>query len=122
MSPMKQVRVRRWLLVTVLCAMAALPAAAWVVASTTSESRALITAIQRERSRNIRQGCEDTNARHDSTIATLDRLLAFRLRHATRADRLRLRQSRVSTVLLIDALVPFRDCRALVAQQVKTNP
>jgi hypothetical protein len=72
---MRQVRVRRWLVVTVLCAMVALPSGAWVIASTTNANRALIRAIQAERIRNIRQNCEDTNTRHDATIRQLHLLV-----------------------------------------------
>lgn len=78
----------------------------------------LFTRIQGERARNVRASCEQTNARNQNTIAELDRLLAKRLGSASPAQRQQIVQSRTNTVLLIQALVPRRDCDAYVRQQV----
>lgn len=78
--------------------------------------------IQVERRQNVFRNCQDINDRHDNTIRQLDRLLTRRVREApTQAERDRLRLSRASTVLLIEALVPKRDCAALARQQVSSN-
>lgn len=99
--------------------------------------------IQRERARNVRSNCEEQNRRHDDSIGTLDRLVLERLTHhrvaatlpapqvevrlaaalklADPPVRAQVQQSIGSTVLLIEALVPKRDCRALVARQVNTK-
>jgi hypothetical protein len=118
MSPLKQVRVRRWLVATVLVAMVALPAGAWVIATTTNANRDLIRAIQAERARNILQNCLDTNARHDATIRQLHRLVD-RLPAGPR--KVRAVQGMAGSVALIDALAPRRDCKALAARQVNTR-
>jgi hypothetical protein len=115
---MRQVRVRRWLVVTVLCAMVALPSGAWVIAATTNANRALIRAIQAERIRNIRQNCEDTNTRHDATIRQLHRLVE-RLPPGPR--KVRAVQGMAGSVALIDALAPKRRCAALARRQVNTQ-
>lgn len=82
----------------------------------------LFSKINDERERNVRANCEQINARHDATIRQLDALLAQRLRTASPADRERIEQSRASTVLLINALVPKRDCDRLVSEQVNSRP
>lgn len=69
--------------------------------------------IQASRRDSILISCRQTNERHDRTIRTLDRLLAARVATANASERRRLRESRTSTVLLIEALAPKRDCRRL---------
>lgn len=53
--------------------------------------------------------CEDSNRRHDNAIRQLDRLIG-QIPPGPRRERAR--QSRASTVLLIDALAPKFDCEA----------
>lgn len=77
--------------------------------------------INQERAANVERNCEDVNRRHDRTLEALDQILARRVAAASPADRARLRESRATTALLINALVPRRDCGALAAQQV-TSP
>lgn len=73
------------------------------------------TNIQDSREDAVRQSCEDTNQRHDHTIAALNALLDKAIReHPEQRDRIE--QSRTSTVLLINALTPKRDCETLVNQ------
>ena len=83
--------------------------------------------IQVERARNVRDSCEASNKRHDSTIATLDKLLA----RIPREQRERAKQNRAGTVLLIDALAPVHQdkrgrstCAEYARQQVhqKASP
>jgi formaldehyde-activating enzyme involved in methanogenesis len=65
--------------------------------------------IQQNRVSFIRDECEDVNQRHDNTIAALDAVLKQAIEdHPERAERIE--ESRTSTVLLINALVPVRDC------------
>jgi hypothetical protein len=70
--------------------------------------------IQNERARSVRENCEQVNDRHDHAIETLDRLIA----KAPPSRRQRAIQNRAATVLLLDAIVPKRDCERLVRQSV----
>lgn len=57
--------------------------------------------------------CEDTNDRHDSSDRTLNEILdAAAARHPERQRQID--QSRVTTALLINALVPVRDCEEAI--------
>lgn len=70
--------------------------------------------VQSDRESNIRRNCVSSNERHDDTVKTLDRLVA-----QVPADRRqRARDGRSSTVALIDALAPKRDCDRVVEQQL----
>jgi hypothetical protein len=62
--------------------------------------------IQRQRVSVVGTSCQEQNARHDATITQLDQLI----RKVPASRRQRARESRAGTVLLIDALVPKRDC------------
>lgn len=75
---------------------------------TADQLAAIVTQIQAERERNIRDACESQNKRHDDTVRKLIAL--------TPPGR---RQARDATISLIDALAPHRDCDELVASQVK---
>jgi len=74
--------------------------------------------IQASRAENVLSACREQNARHDATVTTLDQLLADAAHTASPARRRQLAQSRTSTVLLIDALAPKRDCLARVRELV----
>ena len=78
----------------------------------------LYTRIQDERIRSISRSCEETNQRYDKAIETLDVLIA----RAPAERKQRARDGRAGTVLLIDALVPKRDCAALVERSVGSPP
>ena len=78
----------------------------------------LYVQVQDERARNIFNNCRETNDRHVNTVRELDGIYEDRLRTANPAERARLKQGRDSTVLLIKAFLPIRDCRALVGRQV----
>lgn len=72
-----------------------------------------IEAIQTNRENFIRDECEDVNTRHDNTIAALKQLGAEVVRrHPEQAGQVQ-RQIEQNT-LLIDALVPVRDCDRIV--------
>lgn len=108
-----------------------------------SQVHAQVQAINVERARNITASCEQTNQRHDDTIAALDRTmlerltgqrvslgisdtkvraeLAAALKKAKPPLRRRAQQSLVATVLLIQALAPHQDCVVLVRRQVDTQ-
>ena len=74
--------------------------------------------INTERVRNIERNCIDVNARHDAALTALDVVLD-RAGEGASPERLRqIEQSRQSTKLLIEALVPKRDCVELAARQV----
>ena len=77
------------------------------------EALTLATTIQHERKESILAGCRDQNARHRHTIHQLDQLLKIaELQHPARSAQIR--ASMASTVLLIDALAPHRNCRLVV--------
>lgn len=78
----------------------------------------LYTRIQAERSHNIVSNCRDVNDRHDATIRKLDELVASR----PVDERDRARRNRAGTVALLNAIVPKRDCAALVDRQVHRTP
>lgn len=78
----------------------------------------LFTRIQAERERNIRTNCVAQNERHDDAIAALDEVIAT----APLSRRARARQGRQSTVFLLEAIVPRRDCDVLVHRQVNPRP
>jgi predicted transcriptional regulator len=78
---------------------------------------ALARDIQQQRVMTIEQSCEQQNARHDATIATLDRLIA---RIPPGAEHDRALANRRGTVLLIDALAVKRDCGKVVAEATRT--
>ncbi|MEJ7784749.1 MAG: hypothetical protein WKF96_08100 [Solirubrobacteraceae bacterium] len=77
----------------------------------TQSVRDLAVAIQESRLDGIRRNCVDQNRRHDATVRTLDSNIA-KLPPGDRRTRAKL--SRDSTVLLIDALAPRRDCDVVV--------
>lgn len=75
-----------------------------------------IRQIQQSREDSVRTSCEEQNARHDSTVAKLDDLIAA-LKDPVQAARAR--ASKPGTVVLIDRLAPHRDCEALVRRLTK---
>lgn len=80
--------------------------------TTAAHAAALAREVADQRRESIRGSCEDSNTRHDRTIATLDRLL----RRVPPAERQQARARRASTILLIDALAPKRDCEKVVQE------
>lgn len=75
----------------------------------------LIDDVQQNRVEFITQECLDVNQRHDNTVDALNALLDKALeKHPERASQIE--QSRESTILLIDALVPVRDCEERVKE------
>lgn len=89
-----------------------------LAAASITLSAYLFTRIQGERERSIRVACQETNRRYDKTIERLDRLIA----EAPPGRRQRAREGRAGTVLLIDGLVPKRDCGAVVDRSVGSPP
>ena len=84
-----------------------------VFAAVTVQTRSVSEAIQENREELIRTGCEEQNARNHNTIATLDALLEQAKDENPERAR-RIEESRDFTVLLINALVPVRDCDEVV--------
>lgn len=64
--------------------------------------------IQQSRHEAVVRTCREQNARHNRTIKKLDSLIA---REGNAARGRRARQRRDSTVALIDALVPKKNCK-----------
>lgn len=102
---------------TVLCLLCTVVTVVFV-APTVLDTNQTTAQIQLERARNVLSNCEDSNARHDRTVAQLERLVEA-IRDPVR--RARAVQGMAGTVALIDALAPKRDCRALVERQVDTK-
>jgi hypothetical protein len=89
--------------VAVLFAAAALGAALFAVQLRQDD-------IQDSRAENVLSACREQNGRHDASIAALDRILDKAGEGASPERLAQIRQSRTSTVLLIAALAPKRDC------------
>jgi hypothetical protein len=102
----------------VAVAFAAAGAALWFNSNRTTDVAEVTAQIQAERAVNIRRSCEETNARHDGTIAELHSLVAAIPDPARRA---RAQDGMAGTIALIEALVPKRDCEALVERQVRAE-
>jgi hypothetical protein len=84
-------------------------------------ARTLATAIQANRRTLILSACEDQNNRHNATIRQLDKILTQAEKHAkTSARKAQVQQSRGPTVLLINALLPVRNCQQQ-AQRAATH-
>lgn len=82
-----------------------------------SEGKQIAVAVEQAREKSLRQSCEGTNAAHRNTIRSLDRILGAAERRAHTAKRRRvIAASRTPTVLLINALAPYRNCTAYVRQ------
>jgi hypothetical protein len=75
--------------------------------------------VQVNRERVTRESCLDLNARLDKTIAALDAAIA-KNPPKTPAEQARQKSGRASTITLINALVPHRNCAALV-KRVKAH-
>lgn len=121
MSPFKPVTAPRWLVAAIVVAVPALPLAAAYVSTTLSDTADLAAQIQQSRREATLSSCAEQNDRHDQTIATLDRLLAAAVKRDP-GQAARLKQSRASTVLLINALAPRRDCQKRAQRLVSIKP
>lgn len=114
------VRKRPWWAWPVLLGVSLLLASGLVVdrlASTSVRSvnnEQVTVAIQSERARATRENCQLQNERHHNTIRTLDDLVANR----PPAERAAARAGAAQFKLLIDALVPVRNCEELVRRTV----
>lgn len=111
----------RWMLAALLFVGAITFYNSYSGSQTAIQVKQLVGRIQAERARNVLTSCVEQNARHDRTIATLDRLLLVAERPASAAQRAQIKQSRASTVLLIEALVPRQDCVARVRRLVSAK-
>lgn len=72
----------------------------------TKANASVVAQIQIERERNVRQGCMETNARHDETVAKVKTAISTP-------------EMRKVTIGLVDALAPHRDCERYVREQVE---
>lgn len=76
--------------------------------------------IQDQRKDSIYSSCVEQNDRHDSTIDALNKLVAERIKkHPDEAERAR--DSQTGSVLLINALVPKRNCPLRVKKLVPND-
>lgn len=85
------------------------------VNDTSRSAKALAVQIQYERARSIRSSCEETNARYHNAVAVLDRIID----QTPKGQKAQAKASRERTIIFINALVPLRDCTALVHASVK---
>lgn len=126
---------------TAICILCLAAVAVW--SGTVLDTNSTTAQIQRERARNTLRACQEQNTRHDGTIDTLNRVVLERLskQHVPAAVpprevevrlaaamkladppvRTQIEQSIGSTILLIDALAPRRDCPAYVDRQIDTK-
>jgi hypothetical protein len=110
---------RPWLVVVLVAASIAMVMVLGVVLlanvfSRTETNADFAEAIQRERARATLENCQKQNARHRNTVRTLDRIIAG----TPPARRRQARERRAGTVLLIQALVPLRECKRVVERTV----
>lgn len=103
--------------ISVLCA-----AVVAVFAATVLDTHSTTRQIQDERAASVLRSCQETNGRHDATIGALDELMARAGVGASYQRLVLLEQSRMSTVLLVNALAPKQDCKRLVSSRVRTKP
>lgn len=83
------------------------------------ENAKLIVTIQEERKNSIISSCQDQNDRHDNTIQLLQKNGDDQIRKQPERSA-EIRNSIRLTILLIDALVPKRDCLKIANEAVKT--
>lgn len=79
----------------------------------------LAAQIQQQRRSTVSMNCRDQNGRHDATIGKLDEIIAG-LPEGPEKDRAV--ANKASTVLLIDALVPKRNCRRVLDETTSPVP
>lgn len=79
------------------------------------DNKQTISDIQQSRRDSVLISCREQNSRHDNTVKTLDGLISS----SPPERKTQARQSRAFTVLLIDALVPKRNCQQRVRQLVE---
>jgi Flp pilus assembly protein TadB len=107
-----------WLVSFVVLALLLLGAATFYLrgqdAARADEAKRLAAAIQASRLESVARSCRQDNDRHDATMHELDKRLAELLTHASPARRAQILSSRASTIALINALAPKRDCSRAV--------
>lgn len=75
-----------------------------------------IIQTQDERAASILRECNAQNARHSATVAELKSIVARAEAKAPPVRRGQIEASVSSTLLLIDALAPYRDCQHVLAK------
>lgn len=85
------------------------------------QARGFASDIAAQRHQTILRQCREQNARHNHTIRVLNRILRKAERASPPPRRAQIRESRSSTVLLIDQLAPHRNCRHQLALDNKTT-
>lgn len=117
-TPRMFTRYRRHAYVAFLALVLTSSAALYRSQQATDRAADQAAAIQQSRVNSSLTSCEEQNARHDNAIVALDKLLKRAARQAPTTRIRQIRQSRMSTVLLINALQPHRNCRALVRNRI----
>lgn len=115
-----------------------------LTAASAGASAYAVSQVQDQRTATVVRNCQDQNARHDKTIVALDGVLVKALngpavppgdtprqadialrRAEAAAPRSRLTSgivaSDTSTVLLINALAPYQNCRQVLAKSTSTK-
>lgn len=86
-------------------------------AARTRDVARLARAIQRQRVDSILRNCKAQNGRHANTIRALDVLIS---RLPPGPERVRAKANRKGTVFLLNQIVPYQNCRKLVAKTAPT--
>lgn len=82
----------------------------------TADNRTLIRSQELQRAEITYTTCIDQNGRHDKTIGRLDELLGKAAKdHPESAEALK--QTRASTIFIIEALAPHQNCKQLVVDR-----
>lgn len=79
----------------------------------------LARSIQAQRVNSVLTNCQDQNTRHDNTLTKLDAVIDGM---PEGPDKARAKANQPSTVILIDALVPKRDCRKVLDDALTPAP
>ena len=116
--PNREVHLRRWQAVGVLVLLTLAYVLAVFLVNRESvrrshDNRVLIQAQATQRAELTYTGCLDQNNRHDATIKRLDEILEKAITADPSRERA-LRQTRASTVFLIEALAPHQNCKQVV--------
>lgn len=84
------------------------------------EALALSQAIQDERAESVRRNCQDQNHRHDNTINKLNAISDTVIAQDP-SRRAQVTMSIQQSIILINAIIPKRDCEKLANRTVKAT-
>lgn len=93
---------------------------AWVHFANQNSKR--VDDIQRSREESIILTCNEQNARHDTTLGAINTQVKIGLARANAEEKMRILESIAGTRIIIDALVPKRNCIRRARSLTRTKP